>query len=79
MCQHYPPLHGGRLVAREMGYTNLCHGLIGKELAKLYREKYGKEPPTCKRMVHGTEMLVKHYEARDKDLMVKAISHVMKR
>ena len=69
------------MVAREMGYPKLCHGqdcMIGKELAKLYREKYGKEPPTCKRLVNGTEMTVKHYIARDRNLMAEAISNVMK-
>lgn len=70
------------MVAREMGYPKLCHGqdcMIGKELAKLYREKYGKEPPTCKRLVNGTEMAVKHYIARDRSLMAEAISNVMKK
>lgn len=70
------------MVAREMGYPKLCHGqdcMIGKEMAKLYREKHGVEPPTCKRLVNGTEMVVKHYVARDKDLMVRAIGNVMKK
>lgn len=68
------------MVAREMGYSRLSHGQdcrIGKELAKLYREQHGKDPPLCKRLVNGTEITVKHYTAQDRDLMKKAIEKVM--
>jgi len=68
------------MVAREMGYSRLSHGQdcrIGKELAKLYREQHGKDPPLCKRLVNGTEITVKHYTTQDRDLMKKAIEKVM--
>jgi hypothetical protein len=69
------------MVARELGYTKLTHGQdckVGRELARLYREKHGKEPPTCKRLVNGTEMIVKHYTKLDRDIMERAIHRAMK-
>lgn len=68
------------MVAKELGYTKLSHGQdckIGREMAKLYRAKYGEEPQTCKRLVNGTEMVVKHYTKRDKDMMQQAIKSAM--
>lgn len=68
------------MVAKDMGYNRLSHGQdckIGREMAKLYRAKYGVEPQTCKRLVNGTEMVVKHYTKRDLDIMQRAIKSAM--
>jgi len=46
---------------------------ISKATAKLYREKYGKDPIKHEQEVRGLNIMVNTYAEKDRDLIVQAI------
>jgi len=67
------------IVAAEMGFK--CNDaeaqLIGKKMAKKYREKYGDNPPRHKQFVKGNFIPVNSYMERDRTMMAEIIREVM--
>lgn len=67
------------VVAAEMGFK--CNDaeaqLIGKKMARKYREKYGENPPKHKQFVKGNFIPVNSYMERDRTMMADIIREVM--
>jgi hypothetical protein len=70
-------------VLQTMGLTvenpNTQYSLIGKEMKKLWKERYPKEtpPPKGKQPFQGKVVEVNTYYEKDRDLMEKAIKKVL--
>jgi len=67
------------IVAAEMGFkcTDAEAQLIGRQMAKKYREKYGDNPPRHKQFVKGNFIPVNSYMERDRTMMAEIIREVM--
>lgn len=66
-------------VARQLGYR-LQRGdesRIGREVARMYREHYGAEPPKHSQFVDGAVRQVNSYTTSHMGIVQQAISHVM--